>query len=165
MSSDRQSAWRTMDRGSWHYTVGSDQHHPQEKEMQKGKMVVWGAKGKGEKERYKDLNAEFQRIARRDKKAFLATLWNSAFKWVCLSFSPLLLASLLFTAICKASSDSHFAFLLFFFIGMVLFPVSCTVSQTSVNSSSGTLSIWSSPLNLFLISHSVVCNSLRPHGL
>ena len=30
------------------------------------------AKGKGEKERYKYLNAEFQRIARRDKKAFLS---------------------------------------------------------------------------------------------
>ena len=30
-----------------------------------------GAKTKGEKERYKHLNAEFQRIARRDKKAFL----------------------------------------------------------------------------------------------
>ena len=29
------------------------------------------AKSKGEKERYKDLNAEFQRIARRAKKAFL----------------------------------------------------------------------------------------------
>ena len=29
-------------------------------------------KGKGEKERYTDLNAEFQRIARRDKKAFLS---------------------------------------------------------------------------------------------
>ena len=29
------------------------------------------AKGKGEKERYVQLNAEFQRIARRDKKAFL----------------------------------------------------------------------------------------------
>ena len=29
------------------------------------------AKGKGEKERYSHLNAEFQRIARRDKKAFL----------------------------------------------------------------------------------------------
>ena len=28
-------------------------------------------KSKGEKERYKHLNAEFQRIARRDKKAFL----------------------------------------------------------------------------------------------
>ena len=30
------------------------------------------AKSKGEKERYKDLNAELQRIARRDKKAFLS---------------------------------------------------------------------------------------------
>ena len=29
------------------------------------------AKGKGENERYTHLNAEFQRIARRDKKAFL----------------------------------------------------------------------------------------------
>ena len=29
------------------------------------------AESKGEKERYKQLNAEFQRIARRDKKAFL----------------------------------------------------------------------------------------------
>ena len=29
------------------------------------------AKGKGERERYTHLNAEFQRIARRDKKAFL----------------------------------------------------------------------------------------------
>ena len=44
-------------------------------------MVVWGgltngkrreAKGKGEKERYTYLNAEFQRIARRDKKVFLS---------------------------------------------------------------------------------------------
>ena len=31
-----------------------------------------GAKSKGEKERYKHLNAEFQRIARRDKKAFFS---------------------------------------------------------------------------------------------
>ena len=30
------------------------------------------AKSKGEKERYKHLNAEFQRIARRDKKGFLS---------------------------------------------------------------------------------------------
>ena len=30
------------------------------------------AKGKGEKERYTDLNAKFQTIARRDKKAFLS---------------------------------------------------------------------------------------------
>ena len=30
------------------------------------------AKGKGEKERYKHLNVEFQRIAKRDKKTFLS---------------------------------------------------------------------------------------------
>ena len=70
----------------------------------------------------------------------LALLWNSAFKWVYLSFSHLLFASLLFTAICKASSDSHFAFLHFFFLGMVLIPVSYIVSRTSVHSSTGTLS-------------------------
>ena len=89
------------------------------------------------------------------RKAFfsvLAILWNSAFKWVYLSFSPLLFASLHFTAICKASSDSHFAFLHFFFLEMVLIPVSCTMSRTSVHSSSGTLSIRSSPLHLFLSS-------------
>ena len=52
--------------------------------MQKSKRAVWGgltnscekkrreAKSKREKERYKHLNAEFQRIARRDKKAFFS---------------------------------------------------------------------------------------------
>ena len=50
--------------------------------MQKSKMAVWAGltnscekkrrKSKGEKERYNQLNAEFQRIARRDKKAFLS---------------------------------------------------------------------------------------------
>ena len=50
--------------------------------MQKRKMAVWGGltnsyerrevKSKGEKERYSHLNAEFQKIARRDKKAFLS---------------------------------------------------------------------------------------------
>ena len=43
-----------MDGGSWHCTGDRDQDHPQEKE------------------RYKHLNAEFQRIARKDKKAFLS---------------------------------------------------------------------------------------------
>ena len=60
---------------------------------------------------------------------------------VYLSFSPLPLASLLFTAICKASSDNHFAFLDFFFLGMVLIPASYTMSRTSTHSSSGTLPI------------------------
>ena len=45
-----------------------------------------------------------------------------------------------FSAVYKASSDKHFAFLHLFFLGMVLIPVSCTMSWTSVHSSSGTLS-------------------------
>ena len=50
--------------------------------MQKSKMAVWGgftnscekkrSESKEEKERYQHLNAEFQRIARRDKKAFFS---------------------------------------------------------------------------------------------
>ena len=35
-------------------------------------MKIREAKGKGEKERYTHLNAEFQRTARKDKKAFLS---------------------------------------------------------------------------------------------
>ena len=91
-------------------------------------------------------------------KAFLtllSILWNSAFRCLYLSFSPLLFASLLFTAICKASSGSHFSFLHLFSMGMVLIPVACTMSGTSLHSSSGTLFIRSSPLNLFLTS---LCN-------
>ena len=45
-----------------------------------------------------------------------------------------------FTAICKASSDNHFVFLHFFFLGIVVIPASYIVSRTSINSSSGTLS-------------------------
>ena len=55
---------------------------PMEKKCKKAKWLSWEglqiavkrreAKSKGEKERYKHLNAEFQRIARRDKKAFLS---------------------------------------------------------------------------------------------
>ena len=87
-------------------------------------------KGKGEKERYTHLNAEFQRTARRDK-ALLSDQCKEIEennRRVYLSFSPLPFASLLFTAICKASSDDRFAFLHFFFLGMVLIPASvqCT---------------------------------------
>ena len=62
--------------------------------------------------------------------SLLAILCNSAFKWVYLSFSPLIFASLLFTAICKVSSDSHFAFFQFFILGMVLIPDSCTMHES-----------------------------------
>ena len=59
-----------------------EQDHPQEKETKKAKWLSEEAlqiavkrreaKSKGEKERYTHLNAEFQRTARRDKKAFLS---------------------------------------------------------------------------------------------
>ena len=39
---DRKSAWKTIDGDLRHCTGGSDQDHPQEKVMQKVKMVVWG---------------------------------------------------------------------------------------------------------------------------
>ena len=65
--------------------------------------------------------------------SLLAFLWNSAFKWVYLSFSPLPFTSLLFSAICKASSDSHFAFLHFFFLGMVLISASYTMSSSTLS--------------------------------
>ena len=65
-----------MDGGSWHYKGGSDQDHPQEKEMQKPTWLSEEAlqitekrreaKGNREKERYTHLNEEFQRIALRD---------------------------------------------------------------------------------------------------
>ena len=55
---------------------------PKKKKMQKSKRLPEEAlqiavkrkkvKSKGEKERYTHLNAEFQRIARKDKKAFLS---------------------------------------------------------------------------------------------
>ena len=61
---------------------GSDQDYLQEKEMWKAKWLSEEAlqiaekrveaKVKGKKEKYTNLNAEFQRIARRDKKAFLS---------------------------------------------------------------------------------------------
>ena len=66
---------------SWHYTGDKDQDHLQEKICKKQhgcpripykqlwKEEKWNAKEK--KERYSHLNAEFQRIARRDKKVYL----------------------------------------------------------------------------------------------
>ena len=65
-------------------------------------------------------------------KAFftvLAILWNSAFSCIYLSLLSLLFISLLFWAICKASSDNLFAFLHFFFLGMVLVTASHTMLQ------------------------------------
>ena len=57
---------------------------------------------------------------------------------MCVSFLFSLPFASLFSTICKASSDNHFAFLHFFFLRMVLITTSCTTSRTSVHSSSGT---------------------------
>ena len=45
------------------------------------------AKNKGEKERYSPLNAEYQRIARRDKKAFFSDQCKETTKWERLEIS------------------------------------------------------------------------------
>ena len=89
------------------------------------------------------------------RKAFLpllTILWNSAFRWIYLSFSPLPFASLLFSPICKTFSDNHFAFLYFFLLGMVFITTSCTMLWTSIHSFFQALSIRSNPLNLFVTS-------------
>ena len=70
-----------MDGGTGLYTGNWEQDHPQKKKCKKAKWLSEEAlkidekrreaTSKGEKKRYRHLNAEFQRIARRDKKAFL----------------------------------------------------------------------------------------------
>ena len=71
-----------MGRDSLHRTGSSSQTILKEKKCKKEKWLPEEAlqiaekrrevKGKGEKERYINLNSEFQRITRRDKKAFLS---------------------------------------------------------------------------------------------
>ena len=71
-----------MDGGSWHSIGDRDQDHPQEKEMQKGKMVVWegftnsyekkGSKKQRRKGEIYPSECRVPKIARRDKKAFLS---------------------------------------------------------------------------------------------
>ena len=68
--------------GSWNCTGDKGQDHPHGKKCKKPKWLSeealqiavkgWEVKSKGYKERYTHLNAEFHRIARRDKKAFLS---------------------------------------------------------------------------------------------
>ena len=71
-----------MEGGSWRCLGGSDRDHPKKNKCKKAKWLSEEAlqipekrreaKGKRAKERYTQLNAEVQRIARRDKKAFLS---------------------------------------------------------------------------------------------
>ena len=65
--------------------------------------------------------------------SILAILWNSAFSWVYLSLSPLLFTSPLSSAICKASSDNHFAFLHFFSAVILDARINGTISKFWVN--------------------------------
>ena len=85
---------------------------------------------------------------------YLALLFSGTLHSVGCIFPFLLLpfASLLFSVICKPSSDNHFVFLYIFFLGMVLVTTSCTFLWTFIHSSSGTMSTRSSPLNLFITS-------------
>ena len=71
-----------MNRGSQHGIVDNDQNQSKSKEMKAGRWLSEEAlqiaqerreaKGKGERKRYTQLNAEFQGIARRHKKAFFS---------------------------------------------------------------------------------------------
>ena len=72
-----------MDGGLQHFTGGDDQNIPKKNKCKKAKWLSEEealqiaekrreVKDKGEKERYTHVNAEFQRMARRDKKVFLS---------------------------------------------------------------------------------------------
>ena len=87
--------------------------------------------------------------------SFLDILRYSAFIWVYISLFPLLFTSLLSLAICKGPSDNHFAFLYFFFFGMVLVTVSYTMLQITVHSYSGSLSTRSIPLYDYTVTSTV----------
>ena len=81
-----------MDRDSGHCTGERDQDHLPKKVKWLSEEALQiavkrrEAKSKGKKERYTYLNAEFQRVARRDKKAFLGDQCkeieeNNAMEW------------------------------------------------------------------------------------
>ena len=60
----------------------------------------------------------------------------------------------------KASLESHFAFLHFFFLGMFLIPLSCTMSRTSVRSSLDTLVYQILPLKSIPQFHCIIVRYL-----
>ena len=65
-----------MEGSLWHFTRGSDQDHPKEKEMQEGKVIVQGGftnsqgKKRREKEGYTQLNAECYKYRGEIQKPF-----------------------------------------------------------------------------------------------
>ena len=80
---------------------------------------------------------------------FFGTLHSNEYTFPFLLCFSLLFFSQLFV---RPPQTAILHFLHFFFLRKVLITASCTMSQTSVHSSSGTLSIRSNPLNLFLTS-------------
>ena len=77
------------------------------------------------------------------RKAFsslLAVLWYSAFRWVYLSFSLLLLLLFFSKLFVRPPQTTILPFCISFSWAMVLITASCAMLQTSVHSSSGTLS-------------------------
>ena len=80
---------------------------------------------------------------------FFGTLHSSGYNFPFLPCFLLLFFSQLFV---RPPQTTILPFLHFFFLEMVLITTSCTMSQTSVHSSSGILSIRSNPLNLFVTS-------------
>ena len=85
--------------------------------------------------------------------SLLASLWNSAFKWVYLSFSPLPLASLLSQPFVRPPQTTILPFCISFYWGWSWsLPPIQRQEPLSVHRSSGTLSIRSNPLNLFVTS-------------
>ena len=73
------------------------------------------------------------------EEGFLAILWNSAFKWYIFPFLLYFSLPFLPQLFVSPPQTAIFLFLHFFFLGMVLLPVSCTMSRTSVHSSSGSV--------------------------
>ena len=77
------------------------------------------------------------------RKAFLslfAILWNSAFRWVYLSFTPCLLLLFFPQLFVRPPQTTILPLFHFFSLGMVLITTSCTMSWNSIHKSSGTLS-------------------------
>ena len=78
----------------------------------------------------------------------LAILWITLHSDGHLSVSPLPFTSLLFSAICKSSSDNYLVFCISFSWGLFWLPSPVQYYEPTSYSSSGTLSIRSNPLNI-----------------
>ena len=91
-------------------------------------------------------------LKRKKKKGFLFSPCCSLVLCIQLNISFHFFFAFHFSANYEALSGNHFAFLNFFSFGIDLVTVCYTMLQFSIHNSSGTLSIRSSPLNLFVTS-------------